>query len=30
MNHCEWIAVGALANGCAPEAFLSPDANLSA
>jgi len=29
MSHCEWITVGALADGFAPEAFLLPDANLS-
>jgi len=29
MSHCEWITVGALADGFAPEAFLLPDANLA-
>jgi len=29
MNHSEWITVGALADGFAPEAFLLPDADLA-
>jgi len=29
MSHCEWITVGALADGFAPEAFLLPDADLA-
>jgi len=29
MSQCEWISVGALADGFAPEAFLLPDADLA-
>jgi len=29
MNHSEWITVGALADGFAPEAFLLPDADIA-